>query len=148
VRSVDELPELLPAADVLFVTLPLTDETRGIIGATELSLTPDQCILVNVGRGPVVEETALYEALRDGTLHAAGLDVWYTYPTDEPSRSATSPSEHPFRELANVVMSPHRAGAPNTPETEQRRMRALAELLNAAARGEEMPNRVDLELGY
>jgi len=148
VRPVSELPELLPTADVLFVTLPLTDETRDIIGAAELALTPDQCILVNVGRGPVVEEVALYDALRDGTLHAAGLDVWYTYPTDEPSRRATSPSECPFRELPNVVMSPHRAGAPNTPETESLRMRALAELLNAAARGEEMPNRVDLELGY
>jgi phosphoglycerate dehydrogenase-like enzyme len=148
VRPITELRGLLPQADVLFVTLPLTDETRGLIGSSELALTPNRCILVNVGRGPVVEETALWNALRDGTLHAAGLDVWYNYPTDEPSRFATSPSEHPFRELPNVVMSPHRAGAPNTPETESLRMRALAELLNAAARGEPIPNRVDLELGY
>ena len=148
VRSVAALTELLPKADVLFVTLPLTDETKGILAAPELALTPEQCILVNVGRGPVVDETALYEALRDGTLHAAGLDVWYNYPTDEPSRTSTSPSAHPFQELENVVMSPHRGGAPNTPETESLRMQGLAELLNAAARGENMPNRVDLELGY
>jgi len=147
-RPVSDLPDLLPEADVLFVCLPLTDETRGIIGADELALMPGRAILVNVGRGPVVDESALYNALRDGTLHAAGLDVWYNYPTDEPGRTSTSPSEYPFHELENVVMSPHRGGAPHTEETESLRMQALAELLNAAVRGEPIPNRVDLELGY
>ena len=147
-RPVSDLPELLPEADVLFVCLPLTDETRGIIGSSELALMPERVILVNVGRGPVVDESALYTALHDGTLHAAGLDVWYNYPTDEPGRTSTSPSEYPFRALENVVMSPHRGGAPHTEETESLRMHALAELLNAAARGEPIPNRVDLELGY
>ena len=143
-----ELPSLLPEADVLVVCLPLTDETRGLIGESELALMSENAILVNVGRGPIVDESALFHALRDGTLHAAGLDVWYNYPTDEPGRSATSPSEYPFHELDNVVMSPHRAGAPHTPETESLRMRALAQLLNAAARREPIPNRVDLNLGY
>ena len=147
-QPIEELPSLLPEADVLMVCLPLTDGTRGLIGASELALMPARAILVNVGRGPVVDESALYNALRDGTLHAAGLDVWYNYPTDEPGRTSTSPSEYPFHELDNVVMSPHRGGAPHSPETESQRMRALAELLNAAARGEPIPNRVDLELGY
>jgi phosphoglycerate dehydrogenase-like enzyme len=147
-RPASELKALLPEADVLMVCLPLTDETRGIVGADELALLPDRAILVNVGRGPLVDESALYQALRDGTLHAAGLDVWYNYPTDEAGRTSTSPSEHPFHELDNVVMSPHRGGAPHTQETESLRMRALARLLNAAARGEPVPNRVDLELGY
>ncbi len=147
-RPVAELPSLLPEADVLVVCLPLTDETRGLIGGSELALMPERAILVNVGRGPVVDESALYRALRDGTLHAAGLDVWYNYPSDEPGRASTSPSEYPFCELDNVVMSPHRAGAPNTSETESLRVRALAELLNAAARREPIPNRVDLDLGY
>ena len=113
-----------------------------------MALMPERAILVNVGRGPVVNEPALYHALRDGTLHAAGLDVWYNYPNDEPGRTSTNPSEYPFCELDNVVMSPHRAGAPNTSETESLRVRALAELLNAAARREPIPNRVDLDLGY
>ena len=147
-RPVAELPSLLPGADVLVICLPLTDETRGLIGGSELALMPERAILVNVGRGPIVDESALYHALRDGTLHAAGLDVWYNYPSDEPGRTSTSPSEYPFHELDNVVMSPHRAGAPHTPETESLRMRVLAELLNAAARGEPIPNRVDLDLGY
>lgn len=148
VRQIADLRKLLPEADALMVCLPLTDETRGLIGSDELALMPERAILVNVGRGPVVDEAALYHALRDGTLHAAGLDVWYNYPTDESGRKSTSPSEYPFHELKNVVMSPHRAGAPNTPETESLRMRALAELLNAAARCEPIPNLVDLELGY
>jgi len=148
VRSVAELPSLLPEADALIVCLPLTDETRGLIGESELALMSERAILVNVGRGPVIDETALYHALRDRTLHAAGLDVWYNYPTDEPGRTSTRPSAYPFHELDNVVMSPHRAGAPHTPETESLRMRALAELVNAAARGEPIPNRVDLDFGY
>jgi len=143
-----ELPLLLPEAHALVICLPLTDETRGLIGESELALMSESAILVNVGRGPIVDESALFHALRDGTLHAAGLDVWYNYPVDEPGRSATRPSEHAFHELDNVVMSPHRAGAPHTPETESLRMRALARLLNAAARGEPILNRVDLGLGY
>lgn len=148
VRQVGELLDLLPSADVLFVCLPLTDETRGLVGARELSLLPNRAILVNVGRGAVVDESALYEALAGRTLHAAGLDVWYNYPTDEAGRTGTRPSEHPFGELDNVVLSPHRAGAPHTEETELARMRGLAGLINAYAAGETLPNRVDLELGY
>ena len=147
-KPVSDLPELLPTADAVLVCLPATEETVGMIGARELAALPERAILVNVGRGPVVDEKALYEALRSGTLHAAGIDVWYNYPKDEPGRADTQPSDFPFHELDNVVMSPHRAGAPNTPETETMRMKALAELLNLAARGRRIPNRVDLELGY
>jgi phosphoglycerate dehydrogenase-like enzyme len=79
-------------------------------------------------------------------LHAAGLDVWYNYPPDQASRSRTAPADYPFRELGNVVMSPHRAGS--TAESNALRMTHLARLLNAAATGETLPNRVDLEAGY
>jgi phosphoglycerate dehydrogenase-like enzyme len=117
-----------------------------LIGERELALLPPDAVLVNVGRGPIVDEAALYHALHEGTLHAAGLDVWYNYPADEASRSHTPPSAYPFHELDNVVMSPHRAGGSD--ESEMRRMTHLAALLNAAARGDEMPNRVDLQAGY
>jgi phosphoglycerate dehydrogenase-like enzyme len=103
-------------------------------------------VLVNVARGPIVDEAALYHALCEGSLFAAALDVWYNYPTDEAARSCTPPSTYPFHELDNVVMSPHRAGG--STETELLRIKHLAELLNAAACGEPMPNRVDLQLGY
>ena len=140
------LRRLLPQADALIITLPLTPKTRGLIGAEELALLPPQAILVNVGRGPIVDEAALYAALRSGALGAAGLDVWYNYPADEAARTDTPPSRFPFHELDNVVMSPHRAG--DSSEIERYRMEHLARLLNAAHRGEPVPNRVDLQAGY
>ncbi len=140
------LHELLPRTDILMVCLPHTQETDGLIAATELALLPKQAILINVGRGHIVDEEALYQALCSGALHAAGLDVWYEYPADEGARVSTPPSTFPFHTLDNVVMSPHRGGLVS--ETETLRMAALAELLNAAARGEPMPNRVDLQAGY
>jgi len=141
-----ELAELLPRTDVLLICLPHTPDTDGLIGAAELELMPAGGILVNIGRGAIVDEAALYHALRDGQLHSAGLDVWYNYPTDAESRAHTPPSTFPFHELDNVVMSPHRAG--HSDDTEELRMAHLAELLNAAARGEPMFNRVDLQAGY
>jgi len=101
---------------------------------------------VNVGRGPVGEEDALFDALESGALAGAGLDVWYEYPRDEASREKTYPSERPFHTLDSVVMSPHRAGGSR--QRMLRRLHALAELLNAAALGEPMPNKVAIDLGY
>ncbi len=142
----EALHRLLPRANALLITLPLTEHTRNLIREMELALLPDNALLVNIARGPIVDEAALYYALREGRLAAAGMDVWWNYPQDEESRQDTAPSSYPFRELDNVVMSPHRGGS--VIEDEQQRMVALAELLNAAARGEEIPNRVDLEAGY
>ena len=140
------LPELLPRADALIVTLPLTPETEGLLGEAELALLPEGAVLVNVGRGTIVEQEALYEALHRRRLRAAGLDVWYNYPPDAESRTDTAPADYPFHELENVVMSPHRGGS--TDETGRLRMAHLARLLNAIARGDEPPNRVDVAAGY
>ncbi|MCP4532667.1 MAG: hydroxyacid dehydrogenase, partial [Delftia sp.] len=142
----DGLHDLLPRANALLVCLPETPQTDGLIAARELALLPPGAVLVNVGRGPVVEQAALYHALRDGTLYAAGLDVWYNYPTDEAARSYTPPSDFAFHELENVVMSPHMAGGSR--EARAQRVAHLAALLNTAAAGEAMPNRVDLQAGY
>jgi phosphoglycerate dehydrogenase-like enzyme len=143
---IQDLHRLLPQADALLVCLPYTGETARLIGDRELDLLPAGAVLVNVGRGPIVDEAALYRALRDGRLYAAGLDVWYHYPQDTEARGHTPPSTYPFHELPNVVMSPHRAGG--STQTERLRAIHLARLLNAAARGEPMPNRVDLDAGY
>jgi phosphoglycerate dehydrogenase-like enzyme len=144
--GVAHLAELLPRADVLICLLPHTRETQGLLGAAELALLPRHCILVNVGRGPVIDEEALYAALAERRIRAAGLDVWWQYPGDEAERASTYPARLPFHELDNVVMTPHRAGWLQSFET--LRVAALADLLNAAAAGHEMPNRVDKELGY
>jgi phosphoglycerate dehydrogenase-like enzyme len=140
------LHELLPRADVLICLLPHTPETEGLLGAAELALLPQHCILVNVGRGPVIDEEALYQALAERRIRAAGIDVWYQYPQDDEARRHTYPSRFPFHELDNVVMTPHRAGWLQS--FEALRCQALAELLNAAANERPMPNQVDKQLGY
>lgn len=148
VESIDvsrpqRIRDMLPKADALLVCLPATAETEGLLGETELALLPRNCVLVNVARGAIIDEAALFHALKSGRLFAAGLDVWWRYPQGE---AASAPSEYPFHELPNVVMSPHRGG--HVRDTEQQRYRALAQLLQATARGEDMPNRVNLEHGY
>lgn len=144
--AVDALHDLLPQADVLLCLLPQTPETVGLLGARELALLPPHALLVNVGRGPVIDEEALYQTLRDRRIRGAGIDVWYTYPESDDKRGSTLPSRFPFHELDNVVMSPHRGGW--TASFEHLRARALAELLTAAAEGRAMANRVNKELGY
>lgn len=144
----EALEALLPQAAALIVCLPLTENTRGLINARTLALLPKKAVLVNVGRGQIVDEKALYEALSSKRLHAAGLDVWYNYPSDEADQANTPPSAYPFNELDNVVLSPHRGGAFNVEDTERMRMQALAELINKAAKNEPLPNRVDLLKGY
>jgi phosphoglycerate dehydrogenase-like enzyme len=140
------LDELLPSARVVVVSTPLTDRTKGLVDARRIALLPQGAVLVNVARGPVVEEEALYQALKSGHLHSAGIDVWYRYPGKDGDPKNTPPSEFPFGELDNVVMSPHRGGWLH--EVEPLRMRDLAALLNAIRRGEPVPHRVDLENGY
>jgi phosphoglycerate dehydrogenase-like enzyme len=142
------LHELLPKADFLIVTLPLTPITKGLIGEKELSLLPNHAIVVNIGRGAIIDQAALYNALKMNTISAAGIDVWYKYPEDGTSEFNTPPSDYPFNELDNIVMSPHRAGSLNQKDIEILRMTHLAELLNQAARGYPMPNQVDLDKGY
>lgn len=148
VRGPADLDRSLIEADVLILAMPQTDETTGLIASSELAMMKDGAILVNIARGKLVDEDALYEALASGKLRAAGLDVWYRYPeggsdSNMPeSASNTFPSTRPFHELPNVVMSPHRGGA--SIDVELARVQALAELLNT----DPMPNRVDLARGY
>ncbi len=142
------LHSLLPKADVLLISAPLTAETEGLIGSGELAALPEQAVLVNVGRAGIVHEKALFEALKSGALYAAAIDVWNQYPADEAARINTRPSRFPFEELENVILSPHLSGMPGKAELERRRTVALAELLNDLAHGDEPPNRVDVEAGY
>ena len=97
----DRLHDLLPAADVVVIAAPHTRDTRGLIGRPELSLMSRDAILVNVSRGQLVDELALIDALRAGTIGGAALDVF----VDEPL-----PSDSPFWTLPNVLITPHTSG--------------------------------------
>ena len=145
VAGADRLLFLLPETDVLFVSLPWTPETDRLMGARKLGQLPQGAIVINIGRGTIFDEQALYQALRNKRI-SAGLDVWYNYPRSEIERMHTWPSNYPFAGLDNVVMTPHLAGDHDT--IEHSRAVALALLLNAAAHDETLPNRVDVERGY
>jgi phosphoglycerate dehydrogenase-like enzyme len=92
--------------DVLFAALPLTQETKGIINAEILAKMKGKYI-INVGRGETISEEPLYNALKDGTLKGAALDVWYKYPGKD--QEPVYPANFPFWELPNVLLSPHKS---------------------------------------
>ena len=120
-----ELDELLQTADFISVHTPLTPETTHLIGPEELDLMRPTAILVNSSRGPVVDEAALADALEEGSIFAAGLDV-YEY----------EPEVHPkLFELENVVLAPHIGSA--SIETRDKMAALAAENLVAVLRGEE-----------
>ncbi|MEM7799893.1 MAG: NAD(P)-dependent oxidoreductase [Chloroflexota bacterium] len=146
----DQMTSLFPECDVLVNVLPHTPETEGVIGEAELALLKPMALLINVGRGKTIDETALYDALASRRIHGAALDVWYNYPDPkEPStRAVTHAANLPFYELDNVLMSPHNSAALYENEHHEYRIDALAAMLNAFAATGELPNRVDLKRGY
>ncbi|MBM6622697.1 hydroxyacid dehydrogenase [Micrococcaceae bacterium RIT802] len=106
-----DLPRLLEESDVVVVTVPLSEATRGLIGERELDAMRPDALLVNVSRGPIVDQVALFGALTApaGTgrgIGGAALDVWWGTP--EPGR--TPPADVDFSSLANVVLTPHYSG--------------------------------------
>ena len=126
-----ELDELLETADFVSIHTPLTDETSHLIGADELAKMKPEAVLVNTSRGPVVDEAALADALAEGRIFAAGLDVYEEEPTVHPK----------LLELENVVLAPHIGSA--SVETRDRMAVLAAENLVAVLRGEQPENPVD-----
>jgi len=106
VMTLVALVDGLAAADVVVLSIPLTRRTRGLIGMRELSCMKPDAILVNVARGPVVDEAALYGHLTTHPTFRAGIDTWW----DEPRGSTVFSPRFPFLELPNVLGSPHNSG--------------------------------------
>ncbi len=134
---IEDLSAWLPRADAVVISLPLTDETRGLIDARAIATMKPGAIVVNVGRGGVVDEPALIGALRDHRLGGAALDVYASEPLD---------ADSPLWDMPNVLLSPHTA-ALSLHENE--RIAALfIENLRRYLRGDELLNRVDPGLLY
>ena len=133
--STDRLAEALSESDILVISIPLTDETTGLVGATQLDdLGPDG-LLVNVARGPIVDETALYEALKERRIAGAAIDTWYRYPGPD---GRGEPSTMPFGRLDNIIMTPHSSGV--TAETFRGRAREIAENITRLSKNEPLKN--------
>ncbi len=130
--GLDKLPELLGRSDFVVVSLPLTQETRGALGAAEFQAMRSGAVFVNVSRGAVVDEEALYDHLSLHRDFYAGLDVWWEYPKEGERFAQT----YPFHELPNVVMTPHNAAM--VPGFRARMARYAARNVRAFLRGEEV----------
>lgn len=138
VWGIDRLPELLETVDFIVVALPLTPETAGLLGETQLALLRSEAILINISRAEVVDEHALYAALSAQRIAGAFLDVWYRYP--EGTSDSPPPSSEPLLALPNVWGTPHISAW--TTELPARRYRIVAENINRLANGEELVNRI------
>ncbi len=135
VELISSIEEVLRAADFLTIHLPKTPETVALIDAERLRLMKPTARLVNVARGGIVDEQALAEALRDGVLAGAALDVFATEPI----------TSSPLFELDNVVVTPH-VGA-STAEAQDKAGVQVAEAVNLALAGEFVPSAVNLQGG-
>jgi phosphoglycerate dehydrogenase-like enzyme len=133
----DQLIEMLSMCDYVAVAAPLTSETRGMIGKAELAALKPSAVVINVGRGPIIEEKPLIEALSSGRIKGAALDVF----DDEPL-----PSGHSFYTLENVLLSPHCAD--NTPDWLENAMQFFISQWKRYVRQEPLANVVDKRLGY
>jgi phosphoglycerate dehydrogenase-like enzyme len=144
VCSIDNAESSIREADFVLLTLPLTPESQNLVDTEFISWMKPTSLLVNISRGPIVDEKALFEALREKRIQGAAIDVWWQYPSKW--RGTGSPSEYPFHELDNVVMSPHRAAY--SEEVMSGQVRFAGENILRFIRGQEPENIVDMKRGY
>lgn len=133
----DSLSEMLPLCDYVVVATPLTQDTRGMIGKREFDVMRNNAVVINLGRGPVIHEEALLNALATRRIKGAALDVFDQEPL---------PVGHPFYKLENVLLSPHCAD--HIPGWLDKAMFLFLEQLQRYLRGQPLVNVVDKTLGY
>jgi phosphoglycerate dehydrogenase-like enzyme len=130
--GLDRLADLCRISDAIVVSLPLTAETAGIVGAEAFAAMKPNAVVINVGRGRTIDEQALFDALQGGRIGGAVIDTWYDYPTV--AQPETLPSKLPFHTLPNIVMTPHMSGW--TGGTIRRRQQTIADNINRLLAGE------------
>lgn len=140
--------EFLEIVDFLIIALPLTPETEGLISTSEFNVMKPHLLLVNIGRGPVIHEGALYEALRSKKIAGAAIDTWYNYQPNEidGKKYPYNAIDHPFHELENVILSPHRAASPM--DDLSRWTEVIENLRKFSEGNKDYSNVVDLQAGY
>ncbi|MBM4407035.1 MAG: hypothetical protein FJ038_00200 [Chloroflexi bacterium] len=133
--SLADLGDFARDAQFLVVAVPHAAGTANLVGEAVLAALQPDAYLVNVGRGPVVDQWALYRALSDGRLAGAAVDVWYHYPESD---EVVVPADAPLHELPNVIVTPHTAGY--TEGTMRHRWAAIAENIRRLTTGEPLAN--------
>ena len=134
-----DLDQLLPLADVVAVSLPGTRETAGLLDRRRIALMKEGAVVLNVGRGSIIDTEALCDALESGHLGGAGLDVTDPEPL---------PAGHRLWDIPNAVITPHISGFYHLPETLERIVRISAANLKAYTEGLPLKNLVDFSTGY
>jgi phosphoglycerate dehydrogenase-like enzyme len=140
----EQLLEVAAQSDLLFVTLPLTPATRGLVNAEVFAAMSPSAYLINTSRGEVVDEEALYTALSTRRIAGAAIDTWYQYPKADQPQVLPS-ARFPFHALDNLVLSPHRAGFA---EGTLPHLGDVVANLNRLAAGEPLINQVDVHAGF
>ena len=139
VYTVDKLDELLPQADVITVSVPDTDATRHLLDKKRLGMLKENAVIINVGRGGAIDTEALSEALEEGQIGGAALDVTDPEPL---------PSDHKLWTLPNVLITPHSSGNHNLPETYRRLIEIAIENYGYYTNDKPMRNIVDFNRQY
>ncbi|HHZ91620.1 TPA: D-2-hydroxyacid dehydrogenase [Candidatus Poribacteria bacterium] len=134
---IEQLPDLMHRSDVVMIACPLTDETRSLINAENLSQMKPTAYLINVARGPIVDELALIDVLQRGKIAGAGLDVTEIEPLSQ---------ESPLWELDNVIITPHAAGG--SQHRPRRTVEFFCQNLRRYFNKEPLQNLVDKRLGF
>jgi phosphoglycerate dehydrogenase-like enzyme len=127
----NNLAEFWSSADFFVVSVPSNAETVGMVNAGSFAAMRASAVILNVGRGPTIDEQSLYEALSNRRIAGAVIDTWYSYPS--PGHPSVLPSKFPFQELPNVVMTPHMSGW--TTGTINRRRLTIADNIGRRAAG-------------
>jgi phosphoglycerate dehydrogenase-like enzyme len=136
IDTIGALDRLLGESDYVLIALPLSEETRGLFDGARLARMKPDGVIVNVGRGPILDEEALFAALSERRIGGAIVDVWYAYPNDsEPDRK---PSRFPFEDLDNIIMTPHNSA--RSAAMRERRWEFVARNLDRLARGDPLEN--------
>jgi phosphoglycerate dehydrogenase-like enzyme len=136
-RATGNLDDVLAQSDYVVVSTPLTTETRGLIAAPQFARIKPNAVVINIARGPVIDESSLIDALRTNRIRGAALDVFTTEPL---------PPDHPFWAMENVLVSPH--SADHTSDAHERSMQLFLDNLERYARGETPANAIDRTLRY
>ena len=131
-----DLDRLLSESDYVLIACPQNDETLGLIEAVRFGQMKADAVIINVARGPIIDEQSLYEALAGNRIGGAIIDVWYDYP--DKGEVVERPSRFPFHELDNIRMTPHVSGW--TAALLERRWAFVAQNLDRFARGEPLQN--------